>query len=129
MNKTLLPLLLLAVASTATAISFFGDDKSLDVNKVERLSPAVKTQYELAVCSVNTTVEKNPAYYHLPRITTKLLCNVGSTTRTGTFAAFYTDGWRLIQVVGIDSRLATKDKTVPYSLMYLERIKAPVVAK
>lgn len=104
---------------------FDTEDKLLTTDTIKKSNP-IKIQYELAVCLVNTKVKKNPTYYHLASVNSKLLCDIGSNTRTGTFEAFYNDGWRLIQIVSVDNRLATKDKTVPYSLIYLERIKSIV---
>ncbi len=112
-------------------LSFSGffdtEDKSLKTEAITIKKPSpVKIQYELAVCSVNTKVKKNPVYYHLPSVNSKLLCDIGANIRTGTFEAFYNDGWRLVQIVNIDNRLSTKNRTVPYSLIYLERIKSIV---
>ncbi|QKQ24348.1 hypothetical protein HUE58_04270 [Candidatus Ruthia endofausta] len=98
-------------------------DEPLKISTIKKSNP-VKTQYELAICSVNTKVKKTPAYYHLASVNSKLLCDIDSNTRRETFEAFYNNGWRLIQIVSVDNRLVAKDKTMPYSLIYLERIKS-----
>ncbi|KAF3977071.1 MAG: hypothetical protein HFP77_08675 [Methylococcales symbiont of Iophon sp. n. MRB-2018] len=82
-----------------------------------------KDRYELAVCSFDNSIEKNPAYYHLANPQTQILCDIGKNGISGTLSMLYNEGWRLIQVVNIDSRLTTATKSVPHSLMYLERKK------
>ncbi|KAF3982213.1 MAG: hypothetical protein HFP81_00430 [Methylococcales symbiont of Hymedesmia sp. n. MRB-2018] len=82
-----------------------------------------RDKYELAVCSFDVNIEKNPAYYHLASPQTQILCEIGKNAISGTLSAFYNEGWHLIQVVNIDNRLTTTTQQVPYSLMYLERKK------
>lgn len=117
-------LLIAYILFPVVSLSGFFDakDEPSKISTIKKPNPA-KLQYELAVCSVDTKIKNNPTYYHLASVNTKLLCDIGSNTRVGTFEAFYNDSWRLIQIVSVDSRLATKDKTVPYSLIYLERLK------
>ena len=119
MKKSLFIILIFAFSS---AFAGFWDEKK-DGLQTGKISKGGRNQYELAVCSIDAKVKKNSAYYHLPSVNTQLLCDIGPNTRIGTFEAFYNDKWRLIQIVNIDSRLSTKDKTVPYSLIYLERQK------
>lgn len=82
-----------------------------------------RVRYEIAACIINGKAEKNPAYYHLASVNTQIHCDIGTNAVTGTLDAFYSQGWRLVQVINIDNRLTTAKKTVPYSMMYLERQK------
>lgn len=91
---------------------------------LKKEATASRARYEIAACVVNSKVKKNPAYYHLPSVNTQVHCDIGTNAVTGTLDAFYSQGWRMIQVVNIDNRLTTAKKSVPYSMMYLERQKA-----
>lgn len=109
-------LLIVCVLFSSVSFSVFDDDD------IPSESKPTKGKYELSVCLVDTKSKNNLTYYHLPSINTKLVCDVShKKVRTGTFEAFYNDGWRLIQVANVDSRLQTNKKSVPYSIIYLER--------
>lgn len=119
MKKSLF--VVLSIYSTMSFSGFWNDGNKANSPTNTKSEP----QYELAVCSVDPSIEKNPLYYHLPSVSTVLLCDIGAKASTGAFRAFYNDGWRLIQIVKVDSRLMSTDKAVPYPSIYLERIKRP----
>lgn len=71
-------------------------------------------------CIIDGKVTGNPIYYHLPNQATFLVCD--GINETGlTMTSLYARGWRLLQIVNVDSRLATKDQKVPSPMLYFEK--------
>lgn len=75
---------------------------------------------QITVCIIDAQVANNPQYYHLPNTATQLVCEIPDNTKQ-TLATLYQNGWRLIQVVNVDSRYQTKDNAVPSALLYFEK--------
>ena len=74
----------------------------------------------ITTCIVDGRDTGNPIYYHLPNRLTFLICD--GINETGlTMASLYARGWRLLQIVNVDSRLATKDQKVPSPMLYFEK--------
>ena len=81
-------------------------------------------RYQIVSCTVDPAKKDNPTYYHFAGVNTVLRCEMAGTdgqVLVGTLSQFYAEGWRLIEVMSVDSRLVTKDNTVPFSWLYLEK--------
>lgn len=56
---------------------------------------------QVTVCVIDTKAEKNPTYYGLATLLTRLKCEIPDTEdKILTLGALYNNGWRLVQVVG-----------------------------
>ena len=77
--------------------------------------------YKIMGCVIDHKVDNNPAYFHFPNKNSKLICENTSVGRFPTITTLYKKGWRLIEVVSVDSRLSTTDGRVPSSLLYFEK--------
>ena len=80
---------------------------------------------DIGVC-VKQAVKGNPAYYGLMTTNTKLQCELQAVkqNRVWTAPELYDAGWRLIEVVGGDTTLATQGKG-PSPMYIFERENRP----
>ncbi|MCV6615636.1 MAG: DUF4177 domain-containing protein, partial [Cellvibrionaceae bacterium] len=68
-------------------------------------------------------------YFNLPTTTTRMRCEGFAEAKRPTFTQLYSAGWRLVQIVAVDGRLATKQNTAPSPMVFFERLEKPAQEK
>ena len=89
------------------------------------LISSVSQAAEITACVVDENSKDNPTYFHLPTVSTKLICdlNMGAKYRP-TLKILYKNGWRLIHTV--DPALVNqKNQKRASHVFYLEREQKP----